>query len=76
MSGAWSTAAWLLTGFGLVIAGFVLPLPSNMATVSWVLIVIGGIALMLGATQLQMMIGSLLQRSDPAGPRKGVNKND
>lgn len=61
MSGAWSAAAWLLTGLGLVVAGFFLPLAPGMAPASLAMIVAGGVALMLGATQVQMIVGSILQ---------------
>jgi hypothetical protein len=76
MAHVWSTAAWLLAGLGLVIAGLVLPLPPAMAMASWIRIVVGCVALVLGATQVEMMIGSLLQRSGRAGPQTGTDKKD
>lgn len=76
MAGVWSTAAWLLVGLGLVIAGLVLPLPPAIAMASWIMIVVGAVTLVLGATQLEMMIGSLLQRSGRADPHTGTDKKD
>jgi hypothetical protein len=76
MSGAWRTAAWLLAGLGLLIGGFFLPLPPGIASVSAAMIVAGGVALVLGATKVQMMIESLLQRTARSTPRASADKSD
>ena len=76
MSGAWRTAAWLLAGLGLLIGGFFLPLPPGIASVSAAIIVAGGVALVLGATKVQMMIESLLQRTARSTPRASADKSD
>ena len=76
MSGAWRTAAWLLAGLGLLIGGFFLPLPPGIASVSAAMIVAGGVALVLGATKVEMMIESLLQRMARSTLRAGADKSD
>ena len=76
MSGAWRTAAWLLAGLGLLIGGFFLPLPPGIASVSAAMIVAGGVALVLGATKVQMMIESLLQRTAHSTPRASADNSD
>lgn len=76
MSGAWPAATWLLAGLGLVAAGLFMPVLSGMAVVSWAIIVIGCIALILGATQLQMMMGALMDRLPRAKRRTGADKTD
>lgn len=76
MSDAWRTAAWLLAGLSLVIGGFFLPLPPGIASVSAAMIVAGGVALVLGATKVQMMIESLLQRMARSTPRAGADQSD
>lgn len=75
MSGAWSAAALLLAGFGLLAGGLCLPLPPGVAWASWAMIVIGGVALVLGATQVQMMIGALFERWSRARPLTDTDKN-
>ncbi|KAF1728485.1 hypothetical protein CSC76_05375 [Pseudoxanthomonas mexicana] len=76
MSGAWRPAAWLLAGLSLVIGGFFLPLPPGIASVSAAMIVAGGVALVLGATKVQMMIESLLQLMARSTPRAGADQSD
>lgn len=74
MSGAWLAAAWLLAGVGLVAAGRFLPVLSGMAAVSWTVIVIGCVALILGATQWQVTIGTLLDPLPSAQRRTGADR--
>jgi hypothetical protein len=66
----------LLAGLGLLIGGFFLPLPPGIASVSAAMIVAGGVALVLGATKVQMMIESLLQRTARSTPRASADKSD